>query len=96
MATVGGKMCLDMGHLDGCAHETKRKSPGSMNEFFRNKGTEKPMGARSLGRWEAISGYPPEAMISNSLSTFIRELPSSIRSQQVKSNPGEFLLQYED
>jgi len=45
MATVGGKMCLDMGHLDGCAHETKRKSPGSMNEFFRNKGTEKTNGS---------------------------------------------------
>jgi len=45
---------------------------------------------------EAISGYPLEAMISNSLNTFIRELSSSIRSQQVKSNPDEFLLQYED
>jgi hypothetical protein len=41
MAAVGGKMRLDMGHLDGGAHETKRKSPGSMNEFFRNIRTEK-------------------------------------------------------
>jgi hypothetical protein len=34
-------MGLDMGHLDGRAHETKRKSAGSMDEFFRNMGTEK-------------------------------------------------------
>jgi hypothetical protein len=42
MAAVGREMGLDMGHPDGCAHETKRKSAGSMDEFFWNMGTEKP------------------------------------------------------
>jgi hypothetical protein len=41
VAAVRRKMGLDMGHLDGCAHETKGKSAGSMDEFFRNMGTEK-------------------------------------------------------
>jgi hypothetical protein len=41
MATVRRKMGLDMGHLDGRAHETKRKSPRGMDELFRNIGTEK-------------------------------------------------------
>jgi hypothetical protein len=44
MATVRRKMGLDMGHLDGRAHETKRKSPRGMDELFRNIGTEKTDG----------------------------------------------------
>jgi hypothetical protein len=50
MAAVGREMGLDMGHPDGCAHETKRKSAGSMDEFFRNMGTEKT--DRNLVLWE--------------------------------------------
>jgi hypothetical protein len=42
MAAVGRKMCLDMGHLDGRAHETKRKSTRCMDEFFGDVGAEKP------------------------------------------------------
>jgi hypothetical protein len=42
MATVGRKMGLNMGHLDGRAHETKGKSAGSVDEFLGNMGTEKP------------------------------------------------------
>jgi hypothetical protein len=50
MAAVGGKMGLDMGHLDRGTHETKWKSPGSMNEFFWNKRTEKTNGSTILGK----------------------------------------------
>jgi hypothetical protein len=42
MAAVGGKMGLDMGHLNGGAHETEGKSTCCMDEFFGNMGTEKP------------------------------------------------------
>jgi hypothetical protein len=41
MAAVGRKVCLDMGHLDGRAHDTKGESPCCVNEFFGNMGTEK-------------------------------------------------------
>jgi hypothetical protein len=41
MAAVRRKMGLDMGHLNGGVHETKGKSARSMDEFFRNMGTEK-------------------------------------------------------
>jgi len=45
-----------MGHLGGSAHEAKGKGAGSMNEFFRDKRTEK-------ADWDAIlremGGYLP-------------------------------------
>jgi hypothetical protein len=43
-------MGLDMGHLDGRAHETKGKSARSMDEFLRNMGTEKT--DRNTVLWE--------------------------------------------
>jgi hypothetical protein len=36
MAAIGGKVCLDMGHLDRRAHEAKGKSTCCMDEFLRN------------------------------------------------------------
>ena len=50
MAAVGREMGLDMGHLDGRAHETKGKSAGSMDEFLRNMRAEKP--DRNTVFWE--------------------------------------------
>jgi hypothetical protein len=41
MATIGGEVCLDIGHLDRRAHEPERKSPSRMKKFFRNIGAEK-------------------------------------------------------
>ena len=70
MAAVGREMGLDMGHLDGRAHETKRKSAGSMDEFLRNMRAEKPIGTRSFGKEEETSRYPLEVIVSNSLRTF--------------------------
>jgi hypothetical protein len=40
MATVGWEMGLDMGYPGRWPHEADGKSSGSMNEFFRNIGTE--------------------------------------------------------
>jgi len=56
MTTIRGKVSLNMGHLGGSAHEAKGKGAGSMNEFFRDKRTEK-------ADWDAIlremGGYLP-------------------------------------
>jgi hypothetical protein len=49
MAAIGWKMGLDVGHLDGRTHETNRKGSGSVDEFFRNVGTEKTDGNTILG-----------------------------------------------
>jgi hypothetical protein len=56
MAAIRGKVGLDVGQLAGRSHKTEGKSTRSMDELFRNIGTEKTDWNAVL--WERESCLP--------------------------------------